>query len=50
MRSFHNANSFHCLEQGLVCAPLCVLRVRHEDDTKIEILRVRREAGVQKVL
>lgn len=33
--------SIHGPEQSLVCASFCLLRVRYENDAKVEVLRVR---------
>lgn len=42
--------SVHRVEQSLVCASLCLLGVRPKTQSKIKVLRVRRETGVQKML
>ena len=43
-------NSVHRIEQGLVRSSLLLLDLRPEAGPEVQILRVRRETGVQKVL
>lgn len=43
-------SSFHRFEQGMVRSPFLMFRVRHENESKVEILRIWWETSVQKML
>lgn len=42
--------SVHRIEQSLVCSSFRLFHLRQQDDAEIEILRIRRETGVQEML